>query len=107
MFLVGVRRHVLALSVASVVCLFGHSYLSGQDAKPKSDEPEATDSAKEKVKPSKDQGDQVDPLWLAALRHISPIENYRSRLQNPNGRSVEIRRHRAPPHLRERKSRRT
>jgi len=61
MFLVGVRRHVLALSIASAVCLFGHSYLLGQDSKAtKTDDQEAAaDSAKETAKPSKDQ---VDPL---------------------------------------------
>jgi len=59
MFLVGVRRSVLAFSVASAVCLFGHSYLFGQDSKAKTDDQEAADSAKETAKPSKDQ---VDPL---------------------------------------------
>src|SRR5580765_4068404 len=60
MFLVGVRRHVLALSIASAVCFFGHSYLLGQDSKAtKSDDQETADSAKETAKPSKDQ---VDPL---------------------------------------------
>jgi len=60
MFLVGVRRHVLALSIASAVCFFGHSYLLGQDSKAtKTDDQEAADSAKETAKPSKDQ---VDPL---------------------------------------------
>jgi len=61
MFLVGVRRHVLALSIGCAVCLFGHSYLLGQDSKAaKTDDQEAAaDSAKETTKPSKDQ---VDPL---------------------------------------------
>jgi len=61
MFLVGVRRHVLALSIASAVCLFGHSYLLGQDSKATKtdDQAAAADSAKETAKPSKDQ---VDPL---------------------------------------------
>jgi GWxTD domain-containing protein len=60
MFLVGVRRRVLALSIASAVCFFGHSYLLGQDSKAsKTGEQEAADSAKETAKPSKDQ---VDPL---------------------------------------------
>ncbi len=67
MCLVGVRRFVLALSVASVVFLFGHFYVFGQDAKPKSDDQAAADSVKDeakpsKAKPSKDQGDQADPL---------------------------------------------
>jgi GWxTD domain-containing protein len=62
MFLVGVRRHVLALSIASAVCLFGHSYLLGQDSKAKTDDPEAADSTKEQAKPAKDQAGQVDPL---------------------------------------------
>jgi GWxTD domain-containing protein len=62
MFQVGVRRHVLALSIASAAFLFGHSYLFGQDSKAKTDDQEATDAAKEKVKPAKDQADQVDPL---------------------------------------------
>jgi len=67
MCLVGVRRFVLALSVASVVCLFGHSYVFGQDAKPKSDDQATADSGKDEAKPSKaksskDQADQVDPL---------------------------------------------
>jgi GWxTD domain-containing protein len=61
MFLVGVRRHVLALSIASAVFFFGHSYLLGQDSKAtKTDDQEAAaDSARETAKPSKDQ---VDPL---------------------------------------------
>ncbi len=62
MFLVGVRRHVLALSIASAVCLFGHSYLLGQDSKAKTDDQEAADSTKEQAKPAKDQAGQVDPL---------------------------------------------
>jgi GWxTD domain-containing protein len=67
MCLVGVRRFVLALSVASVVCLLGHSYSFGQDAKPKSDDQATADSAKDdakpsKAKPPKDQADQTDPL---------------------------------------------
>jgi GWxTD domain-containing protein len=62
MFLVGVRRYVLALFVASAIFLFGHSYLFAQDSKTKADEQEAADSgkgAKEKAKPAQDQ---VDPL---------------------------------------------
>jgi GWxTD domain-containing protein len=62
MLLVGVRRHVLALFVASAVFLFGHSYLFAQDSKTKTDEQEAADpgkDAKEKAKPAQDQ---VDPL---------------------------------------------
>ncbi len=67
MRLVGVRRFVLALSVASFVCLFGHFYVFGQDAKPKSDDQATADSAKDeakpsKAKPSKVEADQVDPL---------------------------------------------
>jgi GWxTD domain-containing protein len=67
MCLVGVRRFVLALSVASVVCLFGHFYVFGQDAQPKPDDQATADSAKDeakasKAKPSKGQADQVDPL---------------------------------------------
>src|SRR6266705_2248010 len=62
MFLVGVCRRVLALSIASVVCLFGHSYLFGQDAKPKSDDQATADTPKDSTKPAKDQSQQVDPL---------------------------------------------
>jgi GWxTD domain-containing protein len=67
MCLVGVRRFVLALSVASVVCLFGHLYVFGQDAKPKPDDQATADSVKDEAKPtkampSKGQADQVDPL---------------------------------------------
>ena len=62
MFLVGVRRHVLALSIASAVCFFGHSDLLGQDSKAKTDDQQATDSANEKVKPPKNPADQGDPL---------------------------------------------
>jgi GWxTD domain-containing protein len=63
MFLVGVRRHVLALSIASAAFLFGHSYLFGQDSKAKTDDQEAAaDSTKEQAKPAKDQAGQLDPL---------------------------------------------
>ncbi len=44
------------------MCLFGHSYLLGQDAKHKADDQEAADSTKEQAKPAKDQAGQVDPL---------------------------------------------
>jgi GWxTD domain-containing protein len=60
MFLVGVRRYVLALFVG--VFLFGHSYLFAQDSKTKTDEQEAADSgkdAKEKAKPGQDQADPL------------------------------------------------
>jgi hypothetical protein len=53
MCLVGVRRFVLALSVASVVCLFGHFYVFGQDAQPKPDDQATADSAKDEAKASK------------------------------------------------------
>ncbi len=62
MFLVGVRRHVLALFIASAFFLLGHSYLLGQDSKAKTDDQEAADSTKEQGKPAKDQAGQVDPL---------------------------------------------
>jgi GWxTD domain-containing protein len=62
MLVVGLRRHVLALLIASAVCLFGHSYVFGQDSKEKTDDQAATESSKEKAKPAKDQADQVDPL---------------------------------------------
>jgi GWxTD domain-containing protein len=62
MSLVGFRRHVLALSIASGVLLFGHAYLFGQDSKEKADDQAAAEPSREKAKPAKDQADQVDPL---------------------------------------------
>ena len=65
MFLVGFRQRVLALFllVASAVFLFGPSYLLGQDAKQKSDDP-ATDAAADSAKPTPPQKgkEEVDPL---------------------------------------------
>jgi len=62
MFLVGVRRYVLALFVASAVFLSGHSYLFAQDSKTKGDEQGAADSGKDAKEKAKPGSDQVDPL---------------------------------------------
>ena len=68
MSLVGFRKRVLALLIATGFCVFGYSFSSAQDSKPKTSDSgaEAKDQAGKdqdaKDQPGKDQSGQVDPL---------------------------------------------